>query len=90
MRPTKQQITNEYEILLVYYYKFMYCPNGLEAYERFLQDYNAKFDKLVKRRIATESERNSWEKGVEKVKVLAWVLGRDWGKDVKEYYRRHN
>lgn len=87
---TKQQITEKYERLLAHYYKFMYCPNGLEAYERFLQDYNAKFDKLVKRQLAAECERNNWEKCVAEVKILAWVLGRNWEKDVKEEYNIHN
>lgn len=82
------EIKEHYFEVLAYAQPFMYgMPMEVEQY---LKDYNAKFDKLVEKELAVESERYYWKDWVQEAKTLAWVLNRDIWKDCAKIYKENN
>lgn len=78
------EIKERYFNLLENNWRFMFGDS--EGYEQHLKEYNKKFDRLVKKKLAAESERYYWKSRVQEIKTLAWVLDRDVWADCEELY----
>lgn len=78
------EIKEHYFLLLENYWRFMLGDS--DGYEKHLKEYNKRFDRLIKKELAVESERYYWKNKVQEIKTLAWVLDRDVWADCEELY----
>ena len=80
------EIKERYFKLLENNWRFMFGDS--DGYEKHLEEYNKKFDRLIKNELAAECERYYYQNRVQEIKTLAWVLDRDVWADCEELYDR--